>query len=71
LFYDFHKFFNSKQTKKVYIKKKKIAKNAQKKVIRKNPCVCEWKNRLQLRFPSRWVCVCACVWLFSLGTGRK
>jgi len=60
LFYDFHKFFNSKQTKKVYIKKKKIAKSAQKskkKLRRKSPCVCEWKNRLQLRFPSRWVCV--------------
>jgi len=42
LFYDFHKFFNSKQTKKVYIKKKKIAKSAQKskKKIEKKKSLC-------------------------------
>lgn len=64
MFYDFHKFFNSKQTKKVYIKKKKIAKNAQKKSYKKKSMCVRVEKPVAVKVPeSLGVCVCVCVCL--------
>lgn len=73
LFYDFHKFFNSKQTKKVYIKKKKIAKNAQKKSYKKKSLCVRVEKPVAVKVPeSLGVCVCVRVFgFFRLAQGEN